>query len=465
MKKILGLIGLVGILLTSCKNDAIEISRVPTPEPPKTLSLSISTTSAYEKYGLADYQNYLGSNSTTYIAVTSLLYNSSGTLVDSASSYSRTFNAISQSFSGLYNGSYTIITFETLVDSSNGFKSNNWQLKDINNISTVQVHNEKYNHVSWQYSVGVSTQVVEINSADRQIEISPKPIGVLLDFGYENYGKSGYIWTAFELKNVASGYNLNPSLSANERYTYDDGYNVDFFDVQTSGSSVNSNFKTAIASWFKTTYTIAQVLSLIVLIYIGIRMAMATNPEEKVNYKKMLKNWITSFVILFLLRYVIVILLEIANWLLTLIPESISGKNFESEIINKMFRLDDTESAWTTLIYALSYVIIVGYEVYFFIKYFKRILVMGFLVIVSPLITVTYAIDKADDGKAQAFETWRKMFISNTFMQPIHALLYTIFIYSASEIALKAPLIAVVFFMGILKGEDIFNKLFNLQKT
>ena len=242
-------------------------------------------------------------------------------------------------------------------------------------------------------------------------------------------------------------------------------FNVDFFDVQTSGSSVNSNFKTAIASWFKTTYTIAQVLSLIVLIYIGIRMAMATNPEEKVNYKKMLKNWITSFVILFLLRYVIVILLEIANWLLTLIPESISGKNFESEIINKMFRLDDTESAWTTLIYALSYVIIVGYEVYFFIKYFKRILVMGFLVIVSPLITVTYAIDKADDGKAQAFETWRKMFISNTFMQPIHALLYTIFIYSASEIALKAPLIAVVFFMGILKGEDIFNKLFNLQKT
>lgn len=227
MKKIFGLIGLVGILLTSCKNDAIEIGRVPTPEPPKTLSLSISTTSAYEKYGLTDYQNYLGSNSTTYIAVTSLLYNSSGTLVDSASTYSRTFNAISQSFNGLYNGSYTIITFETLVDSSNGFKSNNWQLKDINNISTVQIHNEKYNHVSWQYSIGVSTQVVEINSADRQMEISPKPIGVLLDFGYENYGKSGYIWTAFELKNVASGYNLNPSLSANERYTYDDGYNAE----------------------------------------------------------------------------------------------------------------------------------------------------------------------------------------------------------------------------------------------
>ena len=242
-------------------------------------------------------------------------------------------------------------------------------------------------------------------------------------------------------------------------------FNVDFFDVNTSGSSVNSNFKTAIASWFNTIYTIAQVLSLFVLIYIGIRMAMATNPEDKVNYKKMLKNWITSFVILFLLRYVIIILLEISNWLLTLIPESISGKNFETEIINKMFKLDDTESAWTTLIYALSYVIIVGYEVYFFIKYFKRILVMGFLVIVSPLITVTYAIDKSDDGKAQAFETWRKMFISNVFMQPVHALLYTIFIFSASEIALKAPLIAVVFFMGILKGEDIFNKLFNLQKT
>lgn len=243
-------------------------------------------------------------------------------------------------------------------------------------------------------------------------------------------------------------------------------FNVNFFDVTTDGSTPNSNLKSSVASWYRTCLIIAQVCSIITLIYIGIRMALATNPEDKVNYKKMLKNWIVGFAMLFILHYVIVIILKLANWLLTLIPQSIAGKNFEKEIIEKSINIfNEKESAWTTLIYAITYVIIVGYQIYFFIKYFKRLLTMGFLVMIAPLITVTYAIDKAGDGRAQAYETWKKMFISNAFMQPVHAFVYMIFIYSASEIATKAPMIAVVFFMGILKAEDIFNKLFKLEKT
>ena len=243
-------------------------------------------------------------------------------------------------------------------------------------------------------------------------------------------------------------------------------FNVDFFDVNTNGSEPNSKLKSSVASWYQTSFIIAQAVSIAVLIYIGIRMALASNPEQKVNYKKMFKNWIVGFAILFLLKYGIVFILKLSNWILTLIPESISGKNFEKEIIEKSINIfDDKESAWTVLIYALTYVIIVGYEIYFFIKYFKRLLTMGFLIMIAPLITVTYAIDKAGDGKAQAFEAWKRMFISNAFMQPVHAFVYMIFIYSASSIATKAPMIAIVFFMGILKAEDIFNKLFKLEKT
>ena len=177
----------------------------------------------------------------------------------------------------------------------------------------------------------------------------------------------------------------------------------------------------------------------------------------------MLKDWLVGFAILFILHYVIVIILKVVNVLLTFIPESISGKNFEKEIIEKSIKImDGKQSAWGALLYAITYVIMVGYQIYFLIKYFKRLLTMGFLVMIAPLITVTYAIDKVGDGKAQAYETWKKMFISNAFMQPVHAFVYMIFMYSASEIATKAPMIALVFFIGILKAEDIFNKLFKL---
>ena len=72
-----------------------------------------------------------------------------------------------------------------------------------------------------------------------QANSSPKAIGVLLDLGYENFNKSGYIWLGFELKNVASGYYLNPSLSSNERYKYDDGYNAEH-TWSSRGSFYNS---------------------------------------------------------------------------------------------------------------------------------------------------------------------------------------------------------------------------------
>lgn len=227
MKKIYGIICFLALTFVGCKNDAIDIDKVATPEPFKTLSVTVSTTSAYEKYGLVDYQNYLGSNPGSYVGVTSLLYNSNGMLVDSVSSYSRTFNNISQSFGNLLSGEYTLITFETIVDASNGYKSNNWRLIDINKLETVQIHNEKYDRVDWQYSIGVSTNNIVINvSSDSQVSASPQPIGVLLDLGYENFAQSGYIWLGFELKNTASGYYLNPALSVTERYKYDDGYNA-----------------------------------------------------------------------------------------------------------------------------------------------------------------------------------------------------------------------------------------------
>ena len=243
MKKILGIIGLFGLVLMSCKNDAIDIDKSATPEPPKTVSISVSTTSAYEKYGLTDYQNYLGSNPNVYIGVTSLLYDANGVLVDSVSSYSRTFNTLTQDIDGVYNGQYTLITFETFVDSNKGFKSNNWRLADVNRLETVQIHNEEYNVVDWQYSIGVSTSTVSVNSNTQtsvQANSSPKAIGVLLDLGYENFNKSGYIWLGFELKNVASGYYLNPSLSSNERYKYDDGYNAEH-TWSSRGSFYNSS--------------------------------------------------------------------------------------------------------------------------------------------------------------------------------------------------------------------------------
>lgn len=195
-------------------------------------------------------------------------------------------------------------------------------------------------------------------------------------------------------------------------------------------------------------------------------MAIASTAQAKAEYKAMLKNWLFAVGVLFLLHYGIVILIKVSNWLVSLIPASLTDKGFEKQLLAETIGgidiYDSKVSVWSVMEYVISYWVIVMYEVYFFFRYFKRVIIMAFLIMIAPLITITYPIDKIGDGKAQAYQAWKKLFLENVFIQPIDALMYAIFAFSASAIVLKAPLIAILFFAGILKGEEMAKKLFNL---
>ena len=49
------------------------------------------------------------------------------------------------------------------------------------------------------------------------------------------------------------------------------------------------------------------------------------------------------------------------------------------------------------------------------------------------------------------------------FIQPIHLIIYIIFIYSAGEIAKEVPLSAVVFLMALDNGERIIRSALKIQ--
>ena len=88
---------------------------------------------------------------------------------------------------------------------------------------------------------------------------------------------------------------------------------------------------------------------------------------------------------------------------------------------------------------------------------------MGLLIAVSPLIIITYSIDKAGDGKAQVFSSWLKEFIVNALIQPLHALIYLIFVLSANTIAIQAPLVALALLMAMGTVERMVKVVFDLK--
>ena len=102
-----------------------------------------------------------------------------------------------------------------------------------------------------------------------------------------------------------------------------------------------------------------------------------------------------------------------------------------------------------------------GVQIKFFLSYFRRVIVVGFLILISPIVTITYPIDKIGDNKAQAFWVWFNELAINIFIQPIHAFIYLVFMFTAGEIAKYSLLVATIFLYGMTKVEKLVLHLFN----
>lgn len=93
---------------------------------------------------------------------------------------------------------------------------------------------------------------------------------------------------------------------------------------------------------------------------------------------------------------------------------------------------------------------------------------MGFLIIISPLITITYSATKTKisgkGGRAVMFDKWFKEYTVNAFLQPLHAAIYMVFMISAYEIFTVAPLLAVIFFAGLSRAERIVKNILGMRK-
>lgn len=93
---------------------------------------------------------------------------------------------------------------------------------------------------------------------------------------------------------------------------------------------------------------------------------------------------------------------------------------------------------------------------------------MGFLIVISPLITITYSATKTkisgQGGNAGAFDTWLKEYLVNAFLMPLHAGIYMVFIVSAHEIFKVAPFLAVIFFAMLSRAERIVKNILGMRK-
>ena len=227
-----------------------------------------------------------------------------------------------------------------------------------------------------------------------------------------------------------------------------------------------SQLQPIVATWYKALRAIALVGLLSILVYVGIRILISSTGQEKAKYKKMIIDWLAALCLLFVLQYIMIFTLEIANKITEVLSVNIVGEQGQdilmSDIRNKLGDGDNFTEIFTELI---IYLVLVILTCVFTIQYLKRLLYMAFFTLIAPLIALTYPLDKIKDGQAQAFTIWIREYIFNALLQPMHLLIYFIFVTSASSLVNENWIYAMVAIGFIVPAEKFFRKMFGFEKA
>lgn len=282
--------------------------------------------------------------------------------------------------------------------------------------------------------------------------------------------------------------------------------------------STSARLRGVVSSWYVILRDISIVTLLSILVYIGIRIIISSTAADKSKYKEMLKDWVVAICLLFVMQYI----MSFANILVEKVTDLLTGVNYSNLTMaaipdkdgkiskalvndygysqdqvdqmilkdasgnNLHLKDDDTNLiGWNTNLigiarlnaqmaigesstyagYAIIFAVLVLMTIFFIFTYIKRVIYMAFLTLIAPLVAMTYPLDKMNDGSAQAFNSWLKEYIFNLLIQPLHLLLYTIFVSSAFELASQNIIYSLVALAFIIPSEKLMRKFFGFDKA
>ncbi len=248
---------------------------------------------------------------------------------------------------------------------------------------------------------------------------------------------------------------------------------VNFFRSDGATNEVVKALRDSVGVWYTAMRNIALAFLIIICIYVGIRMALATVADEKAQYKRMLMDWAVSLALVFVIHYIMVGIIQLNN----ILVKAIEGASIDGTSVSDMS--DSFRSNAFTIFFikgtssAIAYFMLQLMTITILLMYIKRMITVAFLMMLAPLVTITYSIDKMGDGKAQALNTWLKEFSYTILIQPFHCLAFAALGGIAKQIVevskeshdLLAGLFVVLLITFILQSEKIVKKIFHFESS
>ena len=280
--------------------------------------------------------------------------------------------------------------------------------------------------------------------------------------------------TSFNLKNAVMDApdelkkQMEESLTV-EKIVYN---KVPVFDINVFSStgvgakdSLSGIVKTMVANWYYVVRTGSIIVLLIVLIYLGVKMAISTSVESKATFKEMLFNWLVSFIVVYFMHYIILFGIQMNETFVKILANMGEQLNLYQEVRTLTYSTE----VWKGIVATILYLALVWYLIKFIIIYFRRLFITVILIILAPMTAAKYAYDKIKGGKSDtSLMLWVKEFSFSVMMQTVHALTYTIFVSISLNMAtegngvLAKIIISLVFFNFMVKGEKLIKDILKL---
>lgn len=277
---------------------------------------------------------------------------------------------------------------------------------------------------------------------------------------------------------------LFPTIEGSIWGTQND-FQITFFDAEQTG--IAGSFRSIIGSCYNALRYMVAAFYIIILVYLGIRMILSSIGKQKAHYKVLLQYWLTGLLLLFAFHWVMALIIWASDTITYAFAETGQGilGGGKNAVTNKILELLVVNAGGAGIIATVAPALAsfqVGFSVVSLLAlitfgliitytYFKRLLTVALLIVLFPLVVLSYVFDKIGDRRAQTFGIWFKEFTVNVFVQPIHAFLLMLIAYMLSS---DSGIFAIPFLNAVLAllslalipiGEKQIKSLFQINSS
>ncbi len=283
-----------------------------------------------------------------------------------------------------------------------------------------------------------------------------------------------------------------------------------FFDpnfISPAKNSLISGFGNVLKNLFASFQTVAISIFVIAAMVTGIKMAISTVAAKKAQYKESALKWITGFLILICLKWIIAGIfyinetivamlykttltwnLQIPVYFTDIVPvfgkllsdlikglESLTGLSLAARLPGYLgiVLANLCKSVGGNIIASIVGFIIMGQTLTIVGSYLKRTFMCILLGIVSPLIVAADTIMYSTGGQSNIFKSWLQNFTVTVFMQSIHAVYMVVVLQILSGLyangnftggltETQTSIVTIMLTTGLVKLEKLFKSLFGI---